>query len=273
MMDLFNGLSWQMIFVMVIGLMFVVSGLSNLSEYLALRKPGVLYSAEVLRSLHKELKDDKNRLVQYYWELSVRYQKGNRQIPATLNSTTQYEKGESLLVAENGDRIVAADDDKNTGITGLFLALSGACIIAAPIINKKFGMAAVSYVIAAGLLLLGAALISYWKSETVKGLTELKGTIDELILFQTDKEKRYLITPKHWYPLIGYTRPDGEKRQFLSKINSSYQSSFKVGSGVKLYWDTARSRVLERRPTIVPLIGAAACFGFAIYGVISALMM
>ncbi len=272
-MNIFNGLSWQMIFVMVIGLLFVISGLSNLSDYLTLRKPGALYTAEVLHSVHKELKDKKNRYVQYYWELSVRYQKGNRLVPATIKSTTQYEKGEKLLVAEKGDVVSAVDDDKKNGFTGLFLALAGIGIIAAPIINQNFGIVAVSFVLAAVLFFIGMALITYWKNERIENLQEVDGTITKLILFQTDKEKRYVITPKHWYPLISYTRPDGEHREFLSKINSNYQSSFKIGSKVKLYWDDAKQKILERRPTIAPLIGALACWGFGIYGVISAFFM
>lgn len=272
-MNILNGLSWQMIFVMVIGLLFVISGLSNLSDYLTLKRPGVLYTAEVLHSVHKELKDKKGRFVQYYWELSVRYAKGNRLVPATIQSTTQYEKGETLLVAENGEKVSAVDSDKNNGITGLFLALAGIGIIAAPIINQNFGLVAVSFVLAAVLFFIGMALLTYWKNEKVQNLQEIDGTIKKLILFQTDKEKRYVITPKHWYPLIGYTRPDGEYREFLSKINSNYQSSFKIGNTVKLYWDDAKKKILERRPTVVPLIGAIACWGFGIYGVISAFFM
>lgn len=272
-MNILNGLSWQMIFVMVIGLLFVISGLSNLSDYLTLKKPGSLYTAEVLHSVHRELRDKKNRIIQYYWELSVRYPKGNRLVPATIKSTTQYEKGETLLVAENGEKVSVVDTDKNNGITGLFLALAGIGIIAAPIINQNFGLVAVSFVLAAVLFCIGMALITYWKNENVRNLQEIDGTVDDLILFQTDKEKRYVITPKHWYPLIGYTRPDGQHRQFLSKINSNYKSSFKVGAKVKLYWDEARQRILERRPNIAPLIGAIACWGFGIYGVISAFFM
>lgn len=272
-MNLFDGLSWQMIFVMVVGILFVVSGLSNLSDYLTLRKPGALYTAEVLHSVHKELKDKKNRYVQYYWELSVRYPKGKRLVPATIKSTTQYEKGETLLVAENGESVSAVDTDKNNGLTGLFLALAGIGIIAAPIVSQKFGMVAVSFVLAAVLFFIGMALIAYWKNEKVQNLKEVDGTIEKLILFETDKEKRWVITPKHWYPLIGYNRPDGQHREFLSKINSNYQSSFKVGSKVKLYWDEAKQKILERRPTVAPLIGAVACWGFGIYGVISAFFM
>lgn len=272
-MNLFNSLSWQMIFTMVIGLLFVVSGLSSLSDYLTLKKPGKLLPAEVLTVRHIERKDNRDRLIQYYWELSVRVKKDNRLLPAVIRSNIQYEKGDTLLVSERGDQFIPINDDKQNGLTGLFLALSGICIILSPLIYKRFGLIPVSCVIAAGLFALGCALIFYWKNERIQHLLAVDGTIDDLILFQTDKEKRYLITPKHWYPLIGYVRPDGQKRQFISKINSNYESSFKKGSHVKLYWNEKKKQVLERRPTIIPLIAAIGCFGFGVYGIISTVLM
>ncbi len=271
MMNLLHGMTWQNAAVMIVGLIFVVSGLNSFSEYFRLKRPGQLLEGIVQSSTHRELRDNKNHLIQYYWDLVVRYKKGNRIIPVEIKSTTQYEAGETVTIIEQSGRPVILEDDYNNMWTGLILALAGILVILAPVVMGRFGMQTVSYLISLILLLISAALLISYRKESVSGMTKLSGTISDLVLFQTDQEKRYLISPKHWYPLISYEK-DGITRQFLSKINSEYQSSFKVGSAVTLYENPKNGKVVERKPSKLMLSAAIFFLLLALIGLFATLM-
>ncbi len=271
MMNLLNGLSWQSAAVMVVGLIFVISGINSFSEYFRLKKPGAVYDGTVQSSTHKELRDNKNNLIQYYWDLTIRYKKGNRLLQTEIKSTTQYEKGDAIHITEQNGRPVIFTDSYNNVWTGILLAAAGILVILAPIVMSQIGMAAASYMICIVLVLISAALFISYKKESTAGMTEIKGTISDLVLFQTDREKRYLVSPKHWYPLISY-EINGATRQFLSKINSEYQSSFKVGSTVTLYQDPVNGTVVERKPSKLMLGAAVILLAIAAVGVITTLL-
>ncbi len=268
MMNLLNALTWQNAAVMIVGLIFVVSGINSFSEYFRRSKPNNIFEGIVQNSVHKELRDDKNNLIQYYWDLSIRYKKGNRIIPVEIKSTTQYEKDEKLKITEQNGRPVIVEDTYSNIWTGILLAAAGVLVILAPIIMEAVSVKAASYIISIVLVLIAGALFTSYQKESTSGMQEIKGTISDLVLFQTDKEKRYLVSPKHWYPLISYEL-NGSTRQFLSKINSEYQSSFKVGSEVTLYKNPEDGSVVERKPSKLMLAAAIALLALAIVGLIS----
>ncbi len=268
MTNLLNGLSWQTIAVMVIGLIFVISGINSFSEYFRLSRPNAVFDGIVQSSTHHKLQDDNGNLIQYYWDLIVRYKKGNRLIQAEIKSTTQYEKDEKVSITEQNGRPIILTDYFDNRWTGISLALAGLAIIIAPIVMERFGMVPASYLICLAVFFSSAALFISYKKESTAGMTAIEGQIKDLILFQTDKEKRYLISPKHWYPLISY-EVNGKTREFLSKINSEYKSSFKVGSAVTLYQDPATGHVVERKPSKLMLAFSILFFILAVVGIIS----
>ena len=274
-------MTWQMIFLMIVGIVMVVAGISNLSEFLHINKTGTVFNGEVVKSVHRTLRDKKNNLIQYYWELTVRYFKpdelsgshaSGRTISATVKSTTQYEAGEKIRVTEKDDKVTPIEDFRNNGRSGLMLLAAGVGVVAAPPVSTR-SEAAASWILSLVFLCLGLALYFTYKKESVTGMEPVEGTIKELILFQTDREKRQVAGSKHWYPLISYQNSMGEERQFLSRINSNYKSTFKIGSAVQLYRDPATGAVLERKPSKLMLAAAIAMFAIAVLGAVSTLMV
>lgn len=266
-----SGLTWQMIFLMVVGVVIVVAGVSNLSEFFHMKKPGVVFDGDVSKSVLKTLNDKKGNRIQHYWELSVRYKKGNRIIPVTIKSTTQYDAGDTIRVVEDGERVLPYEDNYSNARSGILLTLAGIGIVAAPPVNSASPVTA-SWIFCAVFVLLGLALMNTYKKESVTGMQPIEGTITDLILFQTDKEKRHVMSEKHWYPLITYTTPDGRERSFLSRINSNYKTTFKVGSKVQLYLPKDSTLAVERKPSKAMLAAACAMFAIAAFGAISTMI-
>ncbi|MGN1381762.1 MAG: hypothetical protein ACI4W2_02980 [Eubacterium sp.] len=266
-----GNLSWQTIFIIAVGILLLYSGLSNFGSSFKIKKRYGIYQGKVQKSVPHALHDKKGRLVQHYWDLDIRYKKDNQIVPARIKSSSQYDKGETVYVAESGDKVLIADSERASSGIGISLVIAGLGVIAAPYIYKHAGMIWASLTVVAILVLIGLALFLGYLHEKPGNLEKINGTITDLLLYQTDRETRMIASPKHWYPLITYER-NGEKREYLSKISSNYQSSFKTGESVQLYFDPERNCIVEKKPATRLIVMAVILWSIAFLGCISTLM-
>ena len=267
-----GGISTAQLFTYLLGAILLIAGLSNLGDYFAIRRKGSVYKGKVTKSIHKELRDDKGNLIQYYHELHVRYEEGRKLKESIIKSDVQYLEGEevSIIIGNKGPAIYL--NGGNSPVAGLSILAAGICVAAEPKLVQMMGEKAASYDMGIVLMALSIALFSTWYKDHSRKWERLNGRIKDVLLFQTDKDKRHLVAAKSWYPVIAY-ESGGVTRDFIGKNQSSMKAAFKIGKEIPVYRDTESGVIVQNRTGIVVAAASAAMFALAVYGIIGTLLM
>lgn len=91
-----SGMSTAVLFTYLLGAILLIAGISNLGDFFAIKRKDSVLEGKVTKSVHKERRDDKNNLIQYYYELIVRYEEDRKIKDAFIKSDVQYLEGESV---------------------------------------------------------------------------------------------------------------------------------------------------------------------------------
>lgn len=266
--DSMSAATWQTIFLVVIGAILIISGLSNLSDFFKLRKKGTVIEGDVHESHLVERTDGKGNLIQHYYDLTVWYKDGRRIIPSEIKSIVKYEKGDKVPLLKDGQKVSVYTHPTRSGYIGLCLAIAGAAVVFSPFLTSRFGENAGNLMTVVIFVFVGLASFLGYRSESVAGLSEIKGHIAKMLMYQTDQDRRYLASPKTWYPIIEY-EDGGRVHEFRSSFSSAYKSSFKEGAEVTIYKNPADGQIVEKKPSRLFIVLSAICWAIALISLVS----
>ena len=267
-----SGISTAQLFTYIMGAILLIAGLSNLGDYFAIRRKGSVLKGRVLKSIHKEQRDDKENLIQYCYELTVRYEEGRKLKDSVIRSDVQYIEGDELSLVRGNRGLSIYNGGGNSPIAGFAILLAGICVVIEPKLVSVFGDKTASIDMGIVLIALSLALFSTWYKDHLRKWEKLEGKIQDVLLFQTDKDKRHLVAHKNYYPVIAY-ESDGVIRDFIGKNQSSMKTAFKIGKEVSLYRDCETGAIVQNKTHIAVVIAAALMFAFAAYGIVGTCFM
>lgn len=262
-------MSIQTVFLTLLGAVVFVIGTTNIRAYLWQRGPGNTLDGKVLSARLIEKRDKEDRLIQHYYELMVQCAGGGKTFNEKLNSTMQYEKGDALKLVRNGDGSFQLFSERAVTLgQAVTITLAGMGLAVFPVIYQNGGEREGSAILA-GLLVLGGvvAFSSYWK-ERRKKLAQVDGEIIDILYYKRGEDKKFSKAAMSYYPLIRCIAK-GRERVFLSAYNSSTKGAYKAGAKVKLFYDEAHGKIVERKAGPMLVVLAAAFWLMAIAGIVS----
>lgn len=265
----------KMVFLAVIGAVILATGTTSLKRQIRLKKNGMKGEGRVLRAKHIQKRDEKNYLIQNYYELRVEYSKEGRRKEVSVNSIDQYCCGDQIYLTEDVDRkkkIRISGEDREAVFTPRTLIICGILIISLPFVWDQLGEKYVSGILSALLLFSGADLIAAYFKAKCRKTEKIEAEIDEVLKWQPGAKKKWYSPAVSYYPIIKY-KINGEERTMRSRYNSSTESFFKKGKKVMLYRDTDTGNILERGPRKSMLIGGGCMMMFSFVGVYSTVLL
>lgn len=268
---MFEGLTLENIFVVVIGAVIFVMGTTALRNQLRIKKAGNVREGVILRSKHIERKDKEGYLIQNYYEVRVEFSEGSHKSQCTIRSVSEYREGEKVLLVSEpmSQEKWRIHDVGNAPVFGPWVVILAGIIIASiPVVQQRYGEMAVSVMIVAVMLLTGAALVWRYISDKRRDTTPIKATVVDILKYQKGQKKKFSQPSVSYYPILKYEW-NGEEKTMRSYYNSSTATAYKVGTERTLYWDNEKKCILERGPRLGMLIGGIVLVAFALTGVIS----
>lgn len=247
---MFDGMTIQMVFLIVIGAAVLVTGTTSLRRRIRMKRYGSVKEGKILRSKHIEKRDNDGYLIQNYYEVMAEYTDSGHKVKKTLKSVDEYREGDEVKVfadPERGGQIRILGIDK-TPVFGPFILMgAGILIIVLPFVQKQFGEQYISAILALLLLLVGTALIASYIRDRKKETEEVPAVIAEILKWQPSEKKKWSSPSASYYPILKFTL-DGRERTMRSRYNSSTASSYKKGKQITLYRDRDTGDILERGP-------------------------
>ena len=143
-------------------------------------------------------------------------------------------------------------------------------IISMPFVQKQYGDAYVSAILAALMVLTGAALCASYGKDKKRNTEEIKAVLTDVLKWQNGQKKKWSTPAASYYPILTYTL-DGKERRMRSRYNSSSPVNYKKGKEITLYRDLESGRILERGPKLSMLTGGIILILISAIGAISTL--
>ena len=271
---MFEGMTIQMIFLVVVGAVLLVTGTTSFRRGLRLKKPGVIKGGKVIRSKHVQKQDEDGFLIQNYYELRVEYGQSGHRKEETVKSIDEYREGDTIRLLTDIDRggTLRVYDDSVPVFGPWALIGAGILIILLPFIQQRYGTEYISAILALLLLLIGASLILAYIKDKRRDTEEIQAEIEGVLKWQPERKKKWTTPSASYYPVLGFMT-DGQKKSMRSRYNSSVAGSYKTGKKVMVYRDNATGRILERGPRISMLVGGIILILAACAGVYSTLVL
>ena len=271
---MFEGLTLENIFVVVIGVVIFVMGTTALRNQLRIKRAGNVREGVILRSKHIQKKDKDGYLIQNYYEVRVEFSEGGHKSQCTIRSVIEHQEGEKVLLVSEplSKEKWKIHDVGNAPVFGPWVVILAGIIIASiPVVQLRYGQTAISVMLVAIMVLVGAAMVWRYVSDKRSDTTPIKATIVDVLKYQRGQKKKFSQPSIAYYPILKYEWK-GQERTMRSHYNASTASAYKVGTEKTLYWDNARKCILERGPRIGILIGGIAFLAFSLLGIISTIV-
>nr|WP_294493075.1 hypothetical protein [uncultured Mediterraneibacter sp.] len=267
---MFEGMTMQMIFLVVIGAVLLVTGTTSFRRGIRLKKPNVIKDGKVIRSKHVQKQDEKGFFVQNYYELRVAYEQSGHRNEKTVKSIDEYREGDTIRLLSEVDRggVLRVYDDNYSVFGSWVLIGSGILIIFLPFIRQRYGDEYTSAILALLFLLIGIALILVYIRDKRRDTEEIEAEIEGVLKWQPERKRKWTTPSASYYPIIGFMA-GGEKKSMRSRYNSSMAGSYKIGRKIVLYRDKTTGRILERGPRVSMLAGGIVLILFACVGIYS----
>lgn len=126
-------------------------------------------TGKILRISHVEKRDEEGFLIQNYYETRIEYVENGHRQQATVKSVDEFQEGEEVRILkdnERGGQLRIVENEKSAVFGPWILIGAGILIISMPFVQKQYGDAYVSAILAALMFLTGAALCaSYGKDK------------------------------------------------------------------------------------------------------------
>lgn len=275
-MGIFNGLTIQDVFLVVIGAAILVVGTTSLRMKLRIKRQGLLTAGTVISSKHVEKRDKEGRLIQNYYELMTEYGESGKRRRKTLKSTDEYLAGEQVrVIQEPGktDELRIYDDHKIEVFGPAPLILTGLLAAVMPVVRSQYGERYMSLVLALILLVVGGSLTAAYLRDKKRNLVPVEAEIVDILYWKNgDDRKKWSKPSVAYYPILRYTA-DGVTRTMRSIYNSSTETAFKAGTTKVVYLDSSENRIVERGAKASMLVAGVGILLFAGVGIYSSFMM
>ena len=258
---MFGGLTIQAVFLVVIGAALLVTGTSGLRRSIRMKKQKAQRTGKILRISHVEKRDEEGFLIQNYYETRIEYVENGHRQQATVKSVDEFQEGEEVRIVEN---------EKSAVFGPWILIGAGILIISMPFVQKQYGDAYVSAILAALMFLTGAALCASYGKDKKRNTEEIKAVLTDVLKWQNGQKKKWSTPAASYYPILTYTL-DGKERRMRSRYNSSSPVNYKKGKEITLYRDLESGRILERGPKLSMLTGGIILILISAIGAISTL--
>lgn len=258
----------QTVFLALLGVVVFVIGTTNIRAYLRQNRPGNILDGKVLSAKLVEKRDKEERLIQHYYELMVQCTGGGKTFNEKIKSTTQYEKGDTVKLLKNGDKVALFSEKAVTFGTALAITLAGMGLAVFPVVYLRNGERDGSIVLVLLLILAGVVAFSSFMQDRRKNLVSLQGEIIDILYYRRGENKKFTKPTESYYPLIRCTIHEQEK-VFLSAYNSSTKGTYRTGAKRKLFYDEEQGRIVERKASPVLVVLAALFWLMALVGIVS----
>lgn len=270
---MFGGLTIQAVFLVVIGAALLVTGTSGLRRSIRMKKQKVQRTGKILRISHVEKRDEEGFLIQNYYETRIEYVENGHRQQATVKSVDEFQEGEEVRILkdnERGGQLRIVENEKSAVFGPWILIGAGILIISMPFVQKQYGDAYVSAILAALMFLTGAALCASYGKDKKRNTEEIKAVLTDVLKWQNGQKKKWSTPAASYYPILTYTL-DGKERRMRSRYNSSSPVNYKKGKEITLYRDLESGRILERGPKLSMLTGGIILILISAIGAISTL--
>ena len=270
---MFGGLTIQAVFLVVIGAALLVTGTSGLRRSIRMKKQKAQRAGKILRISHVEKRDEEGFLIQNYYETRIEYVENGHRQQATVKSVDEFQEGEEVRILkdnERGGQLRIVENEKSAVFGPWILIGAGILIISMPFVQKQYGDAYVSAILAALMFLTGAALCASYGKDKKRNTEEIKAVLTDVLKWQNGQKKKRSTPAASYYPILTYTL-DGKERRMRSRYNSSSPVNYKKGKEITLYRDLESGRILERGPKLSMLTGGIILILISAIGAISTL--
>lgn len=260
----------QTVFLVLLGAAVFVTGTTNIRAYLRMQKPGNILSGKVLSSRLVQKRDQEERLIQHYYELTLQCSGGGKTFHEKVKSTTEYEKGDEIKLVKTGDKIAPLSGKSVTFGTALAITLAGMGLAVFPVVYQRSGERAGSVILVILLILAGVISMSSFVRERKKNLSGIDGEIIDILYYRRGDNEKLSKPSESYYPLIRCSIHEREKT-FLSAYNSSTKGTYKTGAKVKLFYDEEERNIVEKKASPALVVMAVVFWVLALVGSIAVL--
>lgn len=263
--------SIQMIFLMVIGVVLLVMGVTDIKKKRKICSSGFLKEAKVLTSKYISKEYDDGFLMQNYYDLTLEANENGKKQKLDLKSTNEYFTGEIVKIYRDnvyGNKYHIYNGESKNIFNSLLLAFIGVLMVFIPFSTIKQQ----SLILTLIVLSVGIFFISSFLTVRKKNLEEITAEICGILKFEKDSpigHRRKMLSTKNisYYPIVKYMK-DGKERHMRCDVNSSHEKAFKVGKSIKLYIDIDTGSVFEMKERkIFAFIGIALII-ISLYGLV-----
>lgn len=272
---MFANFSVQMFFLIVVGAVIVVLGVTDLKNKIRMNKKDFFIEGKVLSAEHRKKEYSDGFLMQNYYDLTVEVKENKDKKKINIKSTEEYFKGERLKIYKDNvykNRYCIYKQDDKTVLTSLMLSFIGVFVVFVPFSNLKWQ----SLLLALIVLLVSLMLLIIFFREKRKNYNEIDAEIVDVLKFEnnndnTGRKKIFSSKTVTYYPILSYCL-DGRERHLRSDFNSSQDKFFKKGKKMKVYVNMDTGNVTEKRNKISFLIIGSLLLIVAIYGLITSII-
>lgn len=261
-------LTYQSVLIVLIGAAVFVLGTASLRQ--CLRGKGVKgnFPGKVLNVKLTEKRDEEKRLIQHYYDVTVQYRDDKKVYNQTVKTTREYVKGDTIQLMKNGNQAVAFKPGAVSASMAVMIALAGMFLAVFPVVYQNGDEVKGSAALILFLILIGGVIFLAYVKDRKRKLTEIEGTIEDVLYYTKGKNKKLVKPAESYYPLIRY-RAGEKERVFLGSYNSSQKTAYKTGSIMKLYYDEDLEMPVEKKASPVLVAAAVVFWALALVGIIS----
>ena len=249
------------LFLYIPGIIIFLVGSGQVRGWMRRLKPDASTEADIVSCVHIVKKDRKDREQFNYYNVIAEFTdpRTHHRSRQTFKSPTEYAVGQQVRIfwGTGNEKPQLTEKENETLFHPIALMIGGALLILLAMFENQGKE--VPAMICLAVVLIGAGLSLLWNFLRLKkkNLQPLEAEIIELYSRQISKETKILRSSKStYYPVVRYT-VDGKENIRRCNINSSQQSSFKIGETMTLYRDEETGQVLEKNAGIGMAVGGA----------------
>ena len=167
-----------------------------------------------------EKRDEEGFLIQNYYETRIEYVENGHRQQATVKSVDEFQEGEEVRILkdnERGGQLRIVENEKSAVFGPWILIGAGILIISMPFVQKQYGDAYVSAILAALMFLTGAALCASYGKDKKRNTEEIKAVLTDVLKWQNGQKKKWSTPAASYYPILTYTL-DGKREECAAAI-------------------------------------------------------
>ena len=248
--------SFTKLFLYLPGAIIFLVGSGEVRRWMRMHKKGNCSDAIVTRCEHVIKKDNKDREVYNFYNVTVEFKnpETHHMQRLVIKSTSEYAESQAVKIfLDNGSYTIVEIEDENL-FNPWEMMIGGALLILLALYQNQ--EKEIPAMICLSLVLVGAGLVlivRFWGYKR-RNLQPLQGEITELYTRQISKESKIIKGSKYtYYPIVKY-QLDGKDNFRKCNINSSNIMTYKIGESLTLYYDPQTQVVIEKHAQLSQLI-------------------